>query len=111
MPVKSDNSVNLKDLSPRMEDFIVGLEKKLGREVVITSGFRGELHPLEIDKKEPGEHTTGLAIDVACLTPKDFILTVGCAYELGSRRIGVSRKKHFVHIGLDRTRPESLWVY
>lgn len=108
---KANDSVNLKDLAPRMEDFIHDLEYKLGYELTITSGYRGPDHPIEAAKKTPGEHSTGLAIDVVGGTPAQFLDIVLKAGELGCKRIGVSRKNGFIHLGLDKSRPTSLWTY
>ncbi len=108
---KANNSINLKDLQPETVQFILDLEKVLGYELTITSGFRGPEHPIEAAKKSPGEHSTGLAIDVYCKYPLDFLKLTGEAYKLGCLRVGVSRKGNFIHLGLDKSRPSSLWTY
>ena len=108
---KSNPNVNTEDLKPRMIEFICGLEQGLGREIIISSGYRGPEHPIEAAKDTPGVHSTGLAIDVECKNPVDFIKTVGEAYGLGCRRVGVNRNRHFVHLDLDSNRPSSLWPY
>ena len=108
----ANSSINIEDLHPRMKDFICKLESKLSKELIITSGYRGPNHPIEAKKTNgPGEHSTGLAVDVFCELPTDFLILVGESYLLGCRRIGVSRVKNFVHLGLDSDRDNSLWVY
>ena len=59
-------NANVEDLAQEMLDFIDKLETELGYEVAITSGYRGPDHPIEARKAKPGEHSTGLAIDVVC---------------------------------------------
>ena len=108
----ANSSVNITDLQPRMLDFITELEKLFGKEVVITSGFRGPDHPIEAAKKSPGEHAEGLAIDIAVTTPADFYNIVSIAQELGCERIGISRKSNFIHLGLSESRPHpTIWTY
>ncbi len=109
--IKANDSVNLDGLHPDMIEFIHRLEEKLSTELTITSGYRSATHHIEAAKKSPGEHSEGLAVDVYCATPRAFVKLVGEAYRLGCRRIGVSRKSGFVHIGLSGRRPESLWTY
>ena len=65
--IKANDSVNIEDLDPKMKDFLVKLEGTLGRELTITSGYRSPDHPIEAKKKSPGEHSTGLAVDVAAV--------------------------------------------
>lgn len=104
-------NANIEDLDPRMKEFIAHLEVAVGRELQITSGYRGPDHPIEAKKSKPGEHSTGLAVDVVGGTPSQFLEIAGEAYKLGCKRIGVSRKSGFIHLGLDDTRPSSLWTY
>ena len=108
---KANDNVNIENLHDNMIKFVSDLEEVLGYELTITSGYRSEFHPIEINKSKPGEHTEGLAIDVACSTPTEFLNLVGKAYQLGCKRIGVSRKSGFVHLGLSEHRPTSLWTY
>ena len=98
-------------LKQDMLEFIKKMEDMLGRELYLTSAYRSPDHPIEAAKSKPGEHTEGLAIDVACNTPTEFLQVVGTAYVLGCKRIGVSRKSGFVHLGLSKHRPTSLWTY
>ena len=96
---KANTNVNIEDLQQKTKEFIHRLEKKLGRELIITSGYRSPDHPIEKAKKKPGEHSFGLAVDVYCYLPTEFLEVTGEAYRLGCRRIGVSRKGHFIQLG------------
>ena len=102
---------SLDGLQPRMLTFIDQLEKELGYELTITSAYRSIEHPIEAAKSKPGEHTTGLAIDVAAVGGIATYSLVYAALELGCRRIGINRKSNFVHIGLDPERVTSIWTY
>ena len=107
----SNNTVNLEDLAPKMKDFIVKLEGTLGRELTCTSGYRSADHPVEAKKKSPGEHTEGLAIDVVAIGGTPVFEIVEAAIDLGCKRIGISRKSNFIHLGLSPNRVTSIWTY
>jgi len=109
--IAANDSVNIKDLDDKMKDFIVKLEGTIGKEVVITSGYRSPEHPIEAKKASPGEHTTGLAVDVAAIGGPAVFEIVEAAIDLGCKRIGISRKSNFIHLGLDKSRVTSIWTY
>ena len=109
--IKANESVNITDLKKEMKDFIIMLEGTIGRELVVTSGYRSPDHPIEAKKKSPGEHTTGLAVDVAAVGGTPVFEIVEAAIDLGCKRIGISRKSNFIHLGLDKSRVTSIWTY
>ena len=109
--IKANESVNIEDLKKEMKDFLVMLEGTIGRELVVTSGYRGPDHPIEAKKSNPGEHTTGLAVDVAAIGGAAVFEIVEAAIDLGCKRIGISRKSNFIHLGLDKSRVTSIWTY
>ena len=108
---KSNQDVNLEDLDPKMKEFILLLEGTLGRELVCTSGYRSPDHPNEAAKKSPGEHSEGLAIDVVAVGGSPVFEIVEAAIDLGCKRIGISRKSNFIHLGLSPNRVTSIWTY
>ena len=98
-------------LKPEMIDFLVKLEGTLGRELHLTSAYRSPEHPIEAKKSKPGEHTEGLAVDVAAVGGTPVYELVEAAIDLGCKRIGISRKSNFVHLGLSPNRVTSIWTY
>lgn len=107
---KANPSVNIEDLDPKMKDFVVKLEGTIGRELICTSGYRSPDHPIEAKKKKPGEHAEGLAIDVVAVGGTPVFEIVEAAIDLGCKRIGISRKSNFIHLGLSN-RVTSIWTY
>ena len=107
----ANSSVNIRDLAPIMEEIIDNIENQLGYEITITSGYRGEDHPIEAAKSTPGVHTTGLAIDVAAIGGTAVYDLVSAAMMAGCKRIGINRKSNFVHLDWDRSRVTSIWTY
>ena len=108
---KANKDINIADLKTEMLNFINDLEKSLGYEITITSGYRSSEHPIEAKKNKPGEHTEGLAIDVAAVGGTPVYELVKHAIDLGCKRIGISRKSNFVHLGLSKDRVTSIWTY
>jgi len=107
----ASSDVNLTDLKPEMKDFLVKLEGTIGRELIITSGYRSPEHPVEAKKSKPGEHTEGLAVDVVAIGGTPVFEIVEAAIDLGCKRIGISRKSNFIHLGLSPNRVTSIWTY
>ena len=108
---KANKDINIADLKTEMLNFINDLEQSLGYEITITSGYRSSEHPIEAKKNKPGEHTEGLAIDVAAVGGTPVYELVKHAIDLGCKRIGISRKSNFVHLGLSKDRVTSIWTY
>jgi len=107
----ANSDVNLTDLEPKMKDFLVKLEGTIGRELVITSGYRSPDHPVEARKSKPGEHAEGLAVDVVAVGGTPVFEIVEAAIDLGCKRIGINRKSNFIHLGLSPNRVTSIWTY
>ena len=109
--IKAHIDVNLADLETEMKDFLIKLEGTLGRELTVTSGYRSPEHPIEAKKSKPGEHTEGLAVDVVAVGGTPVFEIVEAAIDLGCKRIGISRKSNFIHLGLSKDRVTSIWTY
>ena len=109
--IKAHIDVNLADLETEMKDFLIKLEGTLGRELTVTSGYRSPEHPIEAKKSKPGEHTEGLAVDVVAVGGTPVFEIVEAAIDLGCKRIGISRKNNFIHLGLSKDRVTSIWTY
>jgi uncharacterized protein YcbK (DUF882 family) len=86
-----------------MDEEFVELLNKIRKEcdfpLLITSGYRSKLHPIEQRKNLPGTHTTGKAVDIRVMGEKGIKL-IQVALENGIKRIGVAQKGdvRFIHI-------------
>ena len=109
--VRANSDVDITNLEPKMLDFLIKLEGTIGRELTITSGYRSPDHPVEKNKSKPGEHTEGLAVDVVAIGGTPVFEIVEAAIDLGCKRIGISRKSNFIHLGLSTNRVTSIWTY
>ena len=109
--VKANVDVNLVDLTTEFKQVIYELERELGREVIVTSGYRGPNHPIEASKTNgPGVHSEGVAIDVAAVGGTAVFEIVSAAIKVGIKRIGINRRNHFVHLDC-ADKVTSIWTY
>lgn len=95
------------------QDFMLmleGLRAAYRKPMIITSGYRSPKHPTELRKGHTtGEHTTGLAADIAISAVNRYNF-VALAIEHGFTRIGIADK--FVHLGISNSHPHPrIWTY
>ncbi len=81
--------------------------------ISINSDYRSPEHPIERKKDKPGEHTYGAAVDVKSVGGEYTLKLVKAAIEAGFTRIGINRKKNFVHLGIGYpgAAQVSIWTY
>ncbi len=93
------------------DEFIHALDKlreSCGFPFAITSGYRAPSHSVEAKKEKAGQHTLGIAADIAVSGGAQRFMIVSKALELGFSGIGVA--KTFVHVDIRTTDP-MLWCY
>tara|TARA_R100000234_G_scaffold103649_1_gene73180 strand:+ start:534 stop:881 length:348 start_codon:yes stop_codon:yes gene_type:complete len=84
------------------------LRESCGFPFAITSGYRDPSHSVEAKKEKAGQHTLGIAADIAVSGGSQRFIIVSKALELGFSGIGVA--KTFVHVDT-RTSQPMLWCY
>jgi len=84
------------------------LRESCGFPFAITSGYRDPSHSVEAKKEKAGQHTLGIAADIAVSGGSQRFIIVSNALELGFSGIGVART--FVHVDI-RTSQPVLWCY
>lgn len=95
------------EMQPEFMDKLVQLRKACGFPFVINSGYRDLTHPVELAKFEPGQHTKGIAADIACHSDNAFYI-VKYALALGFTGIGISQRTgaaRFVHVDMRKGAP------
>tara|TARA_R110002012_G_scaffold69193_2_gene179197 strand:+ start:378 stop:722 length:345 start_codon:yes stop_codon:yes gene_type:complete len=104
---------NFELMDSRLLSMLDSLRAAYGKPIKLTSTYRSPDHPIEAKKSKPGEHAYGAAVDIAAVGGQDTFLLVKAAMEVGFTRIGVSRKKNFVHVGIGYPdAPDiTLWTY
>jgi len=87
-----------------------------GKSLIVTSGYRSPLHPIEAKKKTPGAHTSGQAVDLA-VRGADAYKLLEIALSLKFSGIGIAQKGsgRFIHLDTlitSGTRPRpTVWSY
>lgn len=106
-----DENPNVELFTSLMDDVQI-LRTSLGVSFGVTSAYRSEIHPREIEKQWPGQHTIA-AIDIQVSTIYVHQLMKE-AFALGFTGIGVnligSRNSRFIHLD-KRTSGAVVWSY
>ncbi len=76
----------------------------------INSGYRTKKHNDLLRNASPNSsHMKGIAVDVHCTSSVDRKRLIFAALDNGVKRIGVA--KTFIHLDIDNTKIEAIWVY
>ena len=105
---------NFEEMNPQLLEMLDELRELYGKPIKITSDYRGPDHPIEAAKETPGVHSYGVAVDIASVGGTTTLELVRAAIAVGFERIGISRKKNFIHIDIaDKThfKVKSIWTY
>jgi len=91
-------------MRPEMMQVLQDIRTSHGKPIFVSSGYRSKEHPLEQDKREPGEHTLGLAVDIICYG-REALALLDLALKHDVRRIGLHQKgmisgARYMHIGI-----------
>lgn len=110
---ESDFDGMMEMMEPKLLTMLDELREEYGHPIVLTSHYRSPDHPIEAKKSKPGEHTYGCAVDIACVGGEATFKLVAAAIKIGFRRIGISRKNNFVHVGIGYPGAPSttIWTY
>jgi|TARA_B100001996_G_scaffold354705_1_gene316825 uncharacterized protein YcbK (DUF882 family) len=110
---KEDFKGNMDKMDPKLLSMLDELREEYGYPIILNSSYRSPDHPIEAVKSKPGEHTYGAAVDIKCAGGENTFNLVAAAIKVGFRRIGISRKSNFVHVGIGYPNaPETtIWTY
>ena len=104
---------NFEMMDEKLLSMLDEMREIYGYPIKITSSYRSPEHPIESAKKQPGEHSYGAAVDIVSDSGGKTFRLVKAAIEVGFTRIGISRKKGFIHLGIGYPNaPEkTIWTY
>ena len=104
---------NFEMMDQKLLEMLDKLREVYGNPIKLTSTYRSPDHPIEAAKNSPGEHAYGAAVDIESVGGDKTFRLVKAAMEVGFTRIGVSRKKGFIHLGIGYSgAPDTtLWTY
>jgi uncharacterized protein YcbK (DUF882 family) len=104
------------EMDPAFMAELVTLRQQFGRPMALSSAYRCPKHPVEVRKPAPGEHCTGLAVDVRC-RGEDAVEILRLAMNLKFTRFGISQRGNarFLHLGMapdgGRFPSPAIWSY
>ena len=79
---------------------------------VITSGYRCSTYNQKVGGVTDSAHTKGIAVDIAYKDLKDLYKIMSGLLLAGIIRIGINFNKKFVHVDMDKTKPNpSIFTY
>ena len=99
-----------KEMDPLLLKGLDKLRDIINQPLVLTSAYRCPYHPLEINKKNIGQHTLGTAADIkipSTVTKKVFLILILRIPEF--KGIGLPTHSNFIHIDI-RNNP-ARWGY
>ena len=110
---KHDFKGNMDKMDSKLLGMLDALRAEYGFPIQLTSSYRSPDHPIEAAKDKPGEHAHGCAVDIVCVGGEATLRLVKAALKIGFLRIGISRKKNFVHLGIGYPRAPkmTMWTY
>lgn len=103
---------------PSFMDRLQALRAEYGKPMVVSSGYRSPRHSIERNKKRPGPHAMGCAVDVV-VAGADAVRLIELAIMKGFTGIGVKQtgpySQRFIHLDdaapqVWRPRPH-IWSY
>lgn len=101
------------EMDPAFMHQVQRLRELYGKPLVVSSAYRCRRHPVEARKSQPGAHTTGAALDIAC-SGADAVAILRLALSLPFTGIGVQQKAsgRFLHLDMAPALPRPMiWSY
>ena len=87
---------------------VQAIRDEAGRPLHLTSAYRCPLHPEEAKKAKPGQHSAGLAVDIAVANGAERLEIIKLGLAHGATGVGVA--SGFVHLDW-RTSTPVAFVY
>ena len=79
---------------------------------IVTSAYRCEDHPMEINKDSVGAHCGGTALDIYFDSDEKLLKIIQSALNNGIQRIGIHDSAKFIHLDFDDELPSpAYWQY
>lgn len=100
------------NLHPKLMEVLIELERRMGFELNVNSGYRDPGHNEDVGGVPDSEHTYDPAegADVLCLRSVTRFKMIKTLLDMGIRRIGNGQT--FVHVGISKDKPQDvLWNY
>lgn len=80
-----------------------------GLPIVINSAYRSPEWERIHKRSGTSSHCKGLAVDISCLVGPMRLRLIEALLDAGFKRIGIA--KSYIHVDIDDSKPDSLWLY
>lgn len=109
----SASEVSKWGLKPELWALLDKMREECGFPFIINSGLRTKAENDKLkDSASDSAHLSGLACDLRITNSSQRFKLVEVALKNGITRIGVSFNRNFVHIDIDKTKPQNvMWTY
>lgn len=99
------------DISQELISLMDGAREELNRPIYVTSGCRCKKHNESklVRGTKDSSHIKGLAMDVVALEHE--IEEMVAVFKKYFHRIGIDKKRHFIHVDVDKDKPNAIWNY
>ena len=77
--------------------------------MVINSGIRCEVYNKKVGGAKNSSHLIGLAVDIKIDNDYNRLKFIDAIWRANIRRVGIS--KDFIHIDVDNSKNDAVWVY
>ncbi|OFW47581.1 MAG: hypothetical protein A2163_00740 [Actinobacteria bacterium RBG_13_35_12] len=99
----------LNNISMLLVELLQEARDELVYPITISSGCRCESHNKHVGGKPESEHLIGLGVDVGCHTSQYRYLILPLLLKRFNR-VGIG--SNFIHIGIDKFKPQDVvWIY
>lgn len=85
-------------ICPRLIEVLDRIREKLGRPVIVYSGYRCPSHNAEVGGVPNSYHTQGIAADINVLDHEDVDYVADIARQCGADGVGRYYSQRFVHV-------------
>jgi uncharacterized protein YcbK (DUF882 family) len=75
----------------------------------VSSGCRCATHNKKVGGSPTSSHKKGVACDIIAMNSENRQRIVRALFVVGFKRVGI--EKHFIHVDIDPTKSDSLWLY
>lgn len=102
----------LDNLHADLVDTLTHLEKHMGFELTITSGYRKPSQNVKVGGVQNSEHiqSPSMAADILCKRSTTRYKMLKELFRMGVSRIGIGND--FIHVGISKTHPQDVcWDY
>lgn len=99
------------DVVEELKELVDEARDIAGVPFIITSGARCLNHNKSIGSNDTSSHIKGLAVDIKYTDDLYLVRMVHALSRVGITRFGVNKEKKFIHVDIDKDKPNAVFGY